>query len=71
MKWSLFRKEPRDKTKRLVAQFLLLPLSINGQTRWLERAVWLEQYDALTSRWIPQKWYGPSKGNERTYPRGR
>jgi len=72
MKWPLVRKEPpRDETKRFVARFLLLPLSINGQTRWLERAVWLEQYDALTSRWIPQKWHGTSEGDERIYPRGR
>lgn len=46
MKWKskLQHNEPKIGDERICRQFLLLPKKINNQTRWLERATWLERY---------------------------
>lgn len=51
---------------RIVKRFLWLPLTIDGETRWLERACWREKWDFVipTKRegwgklcdWQPEKW---------------
>lgn len=48
------------KTKR-TTKFLILPLSINGETRWLEKATYDEIVEMYSRehriyRWTPQRW---------------
>lgn len=44
MRWPERRKTQTGDT-RIRAKFLLLPKTVNGETRWLEKATWLEEYD--------------------------
>jgi len=71
MQWPCRKQEePRDETKRFVARFLLWPKTIAGVTRWLERAVWLEQYLFADHKWYPRQWHGRNEDSGTTFPRG-
>lgn len=54
MKW----KKPRIGDIRIRKGFLLLPKTINGETRWLKWAVWKEEYigGALSYFWREVEW---------------
>lgn len=58
MRW----KRPRHESERTVTAFLWLPKRIGDETRWLERATWLERYDAEAyvmpgeTCWIERAW---------------
>lgn len=60
-----FKPEPPDLsrigTRRTVREFLYLPRSITGETRWLEEASILQECSLETAPWIPGskvlKWY--------------
>lgn len=45
---------PRHGDKRYCAGFLLLPMRISDEWRWLERAAWIEWYDE--DEWVPARW---------------
>jgi hypothetical protein len=56
--------------KRIKRRFLLFPLCINGETRWLEIATWQEEYNRMIDslhpsgyptfryEWVAKKWIG-------------
>jgi hypothetical protein len=54
MRWH----ETLPNTRRTVSRFLWAPLTINGETRWLERASWDEvwQYYYAGYYWAKQVW---------------
>lgn len=71
MRWTgsllehLFRKPALNET-RIRSGFLFLPMTIGGETRWLERASWVEKYQYLDfylvfPEWSPEYWMGPAK----------
>jgi len=37
--------EPFQDRERIRSRFLIFPKYIKGETRWLERAEWLQRYD--------------------------
>lgn len=46
---------------RIVSKFLILPLSIGKETRWLERCTYEEMVDMCNNefkiyRWFPNRW---------------
>ena len=43
-------KVPKSGDRRIVEKFLLFPVNINGERRWLERATIEQQY--FMSMWI-------------------
>ena len=45
MKWQNHR--PMYRALRVKSKFLFFPKTISGQTRWLEFAGWIEQYQSL------------------------
>jgi hypothetical protein len=52
-----YRAQPNLGDTREVRAFLWLPKRINGETRWLERAVWEESYiRLLMSDWVFIGW---------------
>lgn len=51
MRWQ----EPKLGDTRIQTKFLLLPLTIGYETRWLERASWKEVYHS-SGLWLPIKW---------------
>jgi hypothetical protein len=52
-------------TQRTRRGFLWLPLHIHGETRWLEKATWVEEFDAIhdehgwIGKWVPIRWESP------------
>jgi hypothetical protein len=66
MRWT--NKEPLINDKRIKSKFLLFPKTINEETRWLERADWIEKFVAVYVYkteieetpnkyfWLPIKW---------------
>lgn len=56
MRW----REPKEDDRRCRVAFLLLPRSINGETRWLEWATWEQKSwrGALSGRlwWDDYQW---------------
>lgn len=70
-----FRNEwPPANSTRTITRFLWLPLKIKCETRWLERAAWIERcvhyVYALTGepssyKWIPTEWVNVSHSLER------
>lgn len=61
MRWNT-EPSPRSGDCRTRTQFLFLPLRINHEVRWLERATWIESfwrgYDG-EGGWEPRAWvYG-------------
>lgn len=67
MKW-LERIPDKEGDLRNRTRFLFFPLTIAGQTRWLETATWVEQYVIMRRRsgsiyaiyWMPIAWRGNS-----------
>ena len=57
MNWT-DEPEPRLGAYRTVSRFLWWPLGINYETRWLERATWVEEYWWADGgpRWAPLRW---------------
>jgi hypothetical protein len=55
MRWT----KPEAGQERIRSEFLLLPKTISGETRWLERAGWLERYfvPSQSVLFIPPYWY--------------
>jgi hypothetical protein len=53
MRW-IIAEEPTMWTKRTRSGFLLLPKSIGGEFRWLERATWAEHW--VEDRWAAYRW---------------
>jgi hypothetical protein len=50
-----------DGETRTRRAFLLLPRTIGGELRWLERAVWIEVYSpnwGSMQDWKPVRWWG-------------
>lgn len=57
MRW---KKKPKPQLwdRRLREGFLWMPCTINGETRWLERAAWWETYiRRRPNRWAATHWY--------------
>jgi len=60
MKW--FRKpQPSYEENRTISKFLWFPVTINGETRWLERATFLQCWYSPAFRsgnpyWINVRW---------------
>jgi hypothetical protein len=52
------RKIPTQGEMRTRQGFLFLPLTINKETRWLEKAAWLETYGGLPAAWLTSTSYG-------------
>jgi hypothetical protein len=52
------RKRPERGQKRIVRKFLWLPLEIDGEMRWLERATIEEQVQYFPTGWdwMPRRW---------------
>lgn len=61
MKWhgtirdNLF-SEPLLNDTRVRRRFLFFPRTLEGTTRWLERAVWLERYESIDFYSIAYGW---------------
>jgi hypothetical protein len=60
MRW----RRPEQSSTRIRTRFLLFPLTIRGQTRWLEKATWEEKviyygagYSCTAWAWEPQCWF--------------
>jgi hypothetical protein len=45
------KPEPKRWAVRVCKGFLFLPITIGGETRWLEHAYWLEVYSNGAWRW--------------------
>ncbi len=69
-KWT----RPESGTIRLVTRFLWLPLTINLETRWLERVTWEERAEHLARifskadagwRWTKRQWAKEAQGASR------
>jgi hypothetical protein len=67
MRWR--RTPPRAGDTRTRARFLWLPMTLDGETRWLERARVLEQFGLLRpgtfdgrKGWNPVGWLINEKG---------
>lgn len=62
MRWkSKQTKVPEIKDTRVVSRFLWLPLSLNGETRWLEWAEIIQEYlnDTCLNPeyyWVDKEW---------------
>jgi hypothetical protein len=54
MRWEL----PKDGEKRKKTKFLWFPMTIDDETRWLERTTWIEKYYNLPYYWgwRPYEW---------------
>lgn len=62
MKWTQ-PPAPKPGQTRIVRRFLWLPLNLQGETRWLERAEWVERFkrffrydDGVYGIWKPVRW---------------
>lgn len=59
MKWKTKTLPPAGAT-RVRRAFLWLPFSLQGQTRWLERATWIETNVSncapFQTVWFPTRW---------------
>lgn len=57
---------PKIGDTRVVTRFLVFPMTIGNDTRWLELATWIEKYeeksvdidnsDLVVDTWIPESW---------------
>jgi len=54
MRWEL----PKDGEKRKRTKFLWFPMTLDSETRWLERTTWIEKYYSLATwyGWRPYEW---------------
>jgi len=54
MRW----RKPAEGAKRKVSKFLLSPMTIGNETRWLEWATWEEIYNPFFNggEWFPWRW---------------
>ncbi len=52
MRWK--DNSPKSGDTRNVCSFLLFPLKIDRETRWLEHATWKEEY--CGGMWFPSEW---------------
>lgn len=52
MKWS----EPQQNDERIIIRFLILPLTIDYETRWLEFVKIKQRYDEYRYKWINSRW---------------
>lgn len=61
MRWNEKRK-PRRWDRRTQSAFLVVPLCVQGEWRWLERAEWVEEFhqDAFGGYWEPVEWLAAS-----------
>lgn len=59
MRWQS-EKEPEYGDKRIKTKFLLFPIEINREVRWLEKATYKETYcynnEYQFHEWVPSKW---------------
>lgn len=62
MRWR--RMSVEVGTRRVVRAFLWRPLTINGETRWLEVAAWVERFDfnygGGFTEWTRLNWEDPA-----------
>lgn len=58
MKWLSTSKDDSYYNKRNRRRFLFLPLTIKGETRWLEMAEWQEtfHYGYFSDNWVKDWW---------------
>jgi hypothetical protein len=61
MRW----RRPKRGDKRVRRKFLWFPLELDGETRWLERASWDEEYG--TTMWFPLRWVEEPKPAQPTW----
>jgi len=57
MRWK--RSPKVDGQKRIISKFLFLPLTIDDETRWLERATIYQEYEEcriISAYLVPSKW---------------
>lgn len=71
MRWNTVPEIGGNERKR--SGFLLFPLTIKGETRWLERAEWVEVYQepgnemmVASGNWFPCRWV--EENNEQEKP---
>ena len=48
-------KKKKNGTRRIKSGFLIFPKTINGETRWLESATWIEYYYSKNG-WVSSQW---------------
>lgn len=66
---TIISKLPTTGDRRIRSRFLITPLTLNSEQRWLERASWEEVYRFVSPRqmmsageykWVPKAWVDPS-----------
>ena len=67
MKWTQ-PPTPKPGQARTVRRFLWLPLTLQGETRWLERAEWVERrmqvHRYSAGKWWPVHLWQPVRWND-------
>lgn len=53
MRWKE-RSRPRQWDERIVSAFLYIPVKLDGEWRWLEKATWQEMYGFRG--WVEMAW---------------
>lgn len=59
MRWFKMSHDPDYGTIRARSKFLWLPLTIGSESRWLERATWMEKWSLgawFGDHWRPYEW---------------
>lgn len=62
MRWR-DQAPPEFGDSRIVSAFLWLPLTIRLETRWLERATWMEMHKH--GEWNPLRWIDEPEASSR------
>ncbi len=47
---------PKHMEERIRKGFLIFPIEINHEIRWLEYARWTEHYSEYQNKWIKDEW---------------
>lgn len=55
MRW-IMPTPPAGGAERKVTQFLWLPMELNGDLRWLEKATILQRYSDWCGEWLYIRW---------------
>lgn len=67
MRWPSDRTPVPGNTRR-VDRFLWWPVSLEGETRWLEKGSWQEEYMGLPPGWVKRSWVKFSRHPSERWP---